>query len=296
MTQTVWLFPGQGSQRPGMGQDVQTAGADTLQTAQEILGWSVAEVWAGSADTLAQTEYTQPCLYVLSAILVEELQKQGETPAAVAGHSLGEYAALYAAGVWDFATGLRLVQKRAQLMARVTGGAMAALMGFDRAELTVAIAHLPEVVLANDNSPDQVVVAGTPAGLQRLKEKVKIKRMVPLPVSGAFHSPWMAGPAAELAALLQATPFADARCPVYTNVEPQVPTTSGAVLQQRAIAQMTAPVRWREICQELAAAGYRRAWEVGPGNVLAGLVKRTTPEIAVQGIDGLAALNGKVIP
>ncbi|MFQ3680047.1 MAG: acyltransferase domain-containing protein, partial [Pseudanabaenaceae cyanobacterium] len=198
-------------------------------------------------------------------------------------------------GVWDFATGLRLVQRRSQLMARVTGGAMAALMGFDRAELTAAIAPESEVVLANDNSPDQVVVAGTPAGLQRLKEKVKIKRLVPLPVSGAFHSPWMAGPAAELAALLQDTPFADAQCPVYTNVEPQSPTTAGEVLRQRAIAQMTAPVRWREICQELAAAGYRQAWEVGPGSVLAGLVKRTTPEIAVEAIDGWATLNGKVI-
>ncbi|MGQ9866599.1 MAG: ACP S-malonyltransferase [Pseudanabaenaceae cyanobacterium] len=295
MTQAVWLFPGQGSQRPGMGEDLQTVGAPILQTAQEILGWSVAEVWAGSAETLAQTAYTQPCLYVFSAILVEELKKQGHQPLAVAGHSLGEYAALYAAGVWDFATGLRLVQKRSQLMAQVTGGAMAALMGFDRGELTAAIAHLPEVVLANDNSPEQVVVAGTPAGLQMLKEKVKIKRMVPLPVSGAFHSPWMAEPAAELATLLQNTPFADADCPVYTNVKPHTPTTAGAVLQQRAIAQMTAPVRWREICQELAAAGYRQAWEVGPGNVLAGLVKRTTPEIAVTAIDSWAALNGKVI-
>ncbi|HAN46786.1 MAG TPA: [acyl-carrier-protein] S-malonyltransferase [Cyanobacteria bacterium UBA8156] len=296
MTQTVWLFPGQGSQRPGMGQDLQTVATPTLQTAQEVLGWSVAQVWAGSADILAQTAYTQPCLYVFSAILVDELKKRGDVPTAVAGHSLGEYVALYAAGVWDFATGLRLVQKRSQLMAQVTEGVMAALMGFDRAELTAAIAHLPEVVLANDNSPDQVVVAGTPAGLQMLKDKVKIKRMVPLPVSGAFHSPWMAAPAAELATLLQDTPFADAHCPVYTNVEPHAPTTSGPVLQQRAIAQMTAPVRWREICQGLAAAGYRQAWEVGPGNVLAGLVKRTTPEIAVQAIDGLAALNDKVMP
>ena len=168
-----------------------------------------------------------------------------------------------------------------------SGGAMTALIGFDRAQLETAIAQTENVILANDNSADQVVISGTEAAVKSIVEQVKTKRAIPLAVSGAFHSPLMADAAAKFAAIVNSTAFNDAEIPVISNVEPNDATTSGKVLRDRLSQQMTSPVRWREICLYLAAQGYEQAIEVGSGKVLTGLVKRTAPSLALVNVSTL---------
>ncbi len=292
MTKTAWLFPGQGSQHSGMMADLLAGYAPSQQRcdlAASILGWSVIDCCAGQVGNLDQTLYTQPSLFVVESLLVDALKERGAKADFVAGHSLGEYVALYAAEVFDFVTGLKLVQKRAELMNAAGGGKMVALIGFDRDELLSAIATTPDVVLANDNHPGQVVISGTPEAVDSLLSQIKVKRAVPLNVSGAFHSPFMAAAAAEFAAVLDTCNFHNAVIPVLNNVEPE-PTTEATVIKERLRQQMTGSVRWVDTCHALAAAGVSHALEVGPGNVLAGLVKRTTPEISVTGVAAIANL------
>jgi [acyl-carrier-protein] S-malonyltransferase len=273
---TAWVFPGQGSQAIGMGVDlleVDTASA-TFDRAAEILGWSVTEVCQNDEAKLNSTRFTQPCLYVVECILVDLLKAQGLTADVVAGHSLGEYVALYAAGVFDFETGLQLVKGRSALMDLASGGKMTALLGFDREQLTTAIAETEGVVLANDNSIAQVVISGTAEGVAELLTKIKVKRAIPLNVSGAFHSPLMATAAAEFSQLLAPVTFHDAQIPVLSNVSP-IATTNGTELKANLDRQITGSVRWLEISLELAKMGVERSIEVGPGKVLSGLIGRT---------------------
>lgn len=279
---TAWVFPGQGSQALNMGVDllkIDSAKA-TFDRAAEILGWSVVDICQNEPEKLANTVYTQPCLYVVESILVDLLTAKGLTPDAVAGHSLGEYVALYAAGVFDFTTGLALVKRRAELMEMAAVGGMTALLGFDRSQLEAAIAATEDVVLANDNSAAQVVISGTPAAIAAVLGKIKVKKAIPLKVSGAFHSPLMATAAAEFSKLLAPIIFGDARIPVLSNVSP-LPATDGNELKQRLDKQITGSVRWREICLQLPELGIQRAIEVGPGKVLAGLIGRTCEGITV---------------
>ncbi|PZO38317.1 MAG: [acyl-carrier-protein] S-malonyltransferase [Pseudanabaena frigida] len=287
MTKNVWMFPGQGSQAVGMGLDLAEIGKDKFTKAEQILGWSILEKSQTDTTELAKTQFTQPCLYVISAILADVLKEKGAKPDAVTGHSLGEYSALYCAGAVDFATGLELVKQRSLLMSEASGGAMMVLIGFDRAQLEVAIAQAENVILANDNSKDQVVISGTEAAVKSICEQVKSKRAIPLAVSGAFHSPLMADASAKFAIALEQTIFNDAEVPVISNVEPNDATTSGQVLRDRLMRQMTFPVRWREICLYLEAQGYGQAIEVGSGKVLTGLVKRTAPSLALVNISTL---------
>jgi [acyl-carrier-protein] S-malonyltransferase len=273
---TAWVFPGQGSQKLGMGVDLASlpAARATFDLAQEVLGWSVLEVCAGDEDKLNNTRYTQPCLYTIECILVDLLSEKGMKPEIVAGHSLGEYVALYAAGAFDFKTGLELVKRRAELMEVAAGGKMAALIGGNRDDLNGAIAATEGVVLANDNSEAQMVVSGTPEGVEALLEKIKVKRAIVLNVSGAFHSPYMATAAAEFDRVLAPIEFKDTTCPVISNVEP-TGSRSGSELKHRLSQQMTGSVRWREICQTLSALGIEKSIEIGPGKVLTGLIGRT---------------------
>lgn len=287
MIKNVWIFPGQGSQAVGMGMDLVEVGKEKFAKADQILGWSILEKSQTDATELAKTQFTQPCLYVTSAILADILKAKGAKPDAVTGHSLGEYSALYCAGVVDFATGLDLVKQRSQLMSEASGGAMTALIGFDRIALESAIAQTENVILANDNSADQVVISGTETAVKSIVKQVKTKRAIPLAVSGAFHSPLMADAASKFAAILERTIFNDAEIPVISNVEPNDATTSGQILRDRLTKQMTSPVRWREICLYLAAQGYERAIEVGSGKVLTGLVKRTAPSLALVNVSTL---------
>ncbi len=259
--------------------------------AEAVLGWSVLDVVQAADDKVSNTLYTQPCLYVVESILADMLQAKGYRPALVAGHSLGEYVALYAAGVFDFAAGLALVQRRAELMAQASDGMMAALLGFDADALSAKIEATPGVVLANDNNPGQVVISGTPAAVTAVMEGVKAKRAVKLNVSGAFHSPLMADAAATFEAVLEPVAFATAQVPVLSNVDP-TPATDGAVLKQRLVQQMTGSVRWREITLALPGLGIDTVVEVGPGNVLTGLTKRTCKELALVNVGNLEQVEG----
>lgn len=289
MAKTLWMFPGQGSQAVGMTADLldSPAAQAKLAIADEILGWSVAEVCNGDEAQLSQTQYTQPCLYAIEAILVDALKAAGQSPDLVAGHSLGEYVALYAAGAFSFEAGLKLVKRRAELMQAASGGKMAAMIGFNRPALTEAIAATEGVVLANDNSDAQVVISGTPEAVDAILGSVKAKRAVPLAVSGAFHSPYMAEASAEFNEILAATDFADTAIGVLSNTDP-TPETSGAALKERLSKQMTGSVRWRETMVMLNQVACTEAIEVGPGKVLTGLLKRACPNTVLVNIAALA--------
>ena len=289
MIKTAWVFPGQGSQAVGMGADLlELPGAKAkFSLAEQILGWSVPQLCQGDEEKLSRTLYTQPCLYVIESILADLMRQKGHYPAVVAGHSLGEYTALYAAGVFDFETGLRLVKRRSELMDNVSGGQMVALMGFDRQQLELQIQYSQDVVLANDNSDGQVVISGKPAAVEGLLAKIKVKRAVKLNVSGAFHSPLMASAAAEFQQILKSTRFSDAKVFVLSNAEP-APTTNAATLKQRLTQQMTKGVRWREICLQLPQEGVEKVIEIGPGKVLTGLIKRNSPDLELENVSTAA--------
>ncbi|MGF1498125.1 MAG: ACP S-malonyltransferase [Elainellaceae cyanobacterium] len=291
MSKTAWVFPGQGSQEVGMGQGLfeSSETASRLQQARDILGWSVTEVCQSPDDKVSNTLYTQPCLYVVETLLVDQLKQRGG-PDLLAGHSLGEYTALYAAGVFDFEAGLRLVQRRAELMSQASEGLMAAVIGFDSEQLHQLIGQTEGVVLANDNSAAQAVISGTSEAVDAVLERLKAKRKVKLNVSGAFHSPLMAAAAADFEAMLTSVPFQEAEVPVLSNVDP-TPAIAPTILKDRLIRQMTGSVRWREIALNLEAAGVQRIVEVGPGKVLTGLMKRTCPQIELQNVSRAADLG-----
>ncbi len=289
----AWVFPGQGSQKAGMASpllDLPEA-RERFAAASTLLGRDLLAIangegldQAGEPSDLNDTRNTQPALFVVESLLVDALKHQGRSAQLVAGHSLGELVALYAAGVFDFATGLALMQRRSELMAGAGGGAMTALIGFERAELEDQVAATDGVVIANDNSGAQVVISGTPEAVAAVVANIRCKRAVPLPVSGAFHSPSMAEAAESFATLLDQVPFNDALIPVLSNTDP-TPATEGSVLKQRLRRQMVSGVRWRETMEKFGAEGITTVVEIGPGNVLSGLIKRslegvTTAQIA----------------
>jgi [acyl-carrier-protein] S-malonyltransferase len=288
MSKTAWIFPGQGSQMVGMGLDLVhfPFAKAKFEEAEQILGWSVLEKCQGDETTLSQTLYTQPCLYVIETILSDLLQEKGSLPDLVAGHSLGEYSALYTAKVFDFATGLTLVKRRAELMDSASGGKMAALMKFDRNKLEEAVKGRSDVVLANDNSDQQVVISGTPEGVDQVVSEIGAKRVVPLKVSGAFHSPMMKAAAEQFQEILAKIDFQPAQVAVLSNVDP-TPTKDQSVLKLRLIEQMTGSVRWREIMSQLSQEAVSLAVEVGPGKVLTGLLKRACPEVELRNVSTL---------
>jgi [acyl-carrier-protein] S-malonyltransferase len=292
----AWVFPGQGSQKIGMAAGVlELPGAvERFAAASELLGRDLGAICAGEAtgelSDLNDTRNTQPALFVLESLLVDGLRAQGRSADLVAGHSLGELVALYAAGVFDAATGLRLIKIRSELMAGAGGGAMTAVMGFDRGELDALVTATEGVVVANDNSSAQVVLSGSPDAVAQVSSALTCKRAIPLAVSGAFHSPFMAEAAAAFAAELEAVPFADAAIPVLSNTDPS-PETSGEALKARLRRQMTSGVRWRETMERLSADGIDTAVEIGPGAVLSGLIKRSCAGISTAQIGGAADLG-----
>ncbi len=292
MTKTAWVFPGQGSQKVGMGiglLDLPSAKAK-FEQANEILGWSVTEICQSEEEKLSQTLYTQPCLYVVESILADEMFAHSFQPDLVAGHSLGEYVALYVAGVFDFETGLKLVKKRAELMNNVTGGQMAALMGFDQKQLEEELQQTPGVVLANDNNSAQVVISGTPEAVEILLGKVKTKRAVKLNVSGAFHSPLMESASREFQQILEFVEFVDAKVPIISNFEP-TPSQDAETIKQRLYQQMTNGVRWRETSLEMEKQGIEKVIEIGPGKVLSGLIKRTCSGLKLVNVSNLEQIG-----
>lgn len=290
----AWVYPGQGSQFVGMGQGLaenSPRAHKLFETANEILGHDLTKImFEGPEEELKQTINTQAAVLICSVAVDIELRAKGLAPAVVAGHSLGEYAALYGAGVLDFETVLRLVKYRSELMAdagRTEPGTMAAIIGFDDAKLkALCEATGGAVVVANYNAPRQTVISGTVAGVTEMVEKCKeagAKRAVTLPVSGAFHSPLMREPARLLAEMIAKTPFADAQVPVITNAD-GLPHTSGDEIRALLVEQMTSSVLWTKCMAAIQRFGVDAIVEVGPGKVLAGLMKRIDPEMPVANV------------
>ena len=280
----AYVFPGQGSQFSGMGKNLYDNNEQAkalFEQANEILGFRITDImFEGSADELKQTKVTQPAVFIHSVVLAKVM---GIKPDAVAGHSLGEFSALTAAGALTFEDGLKLVYKRALAMqnaCEMQQSTMAAILGLEDEiveKICKEISDQGETVLAaNYNCPGQVVISGSIEGVNRACEKLKeagAKRALPLSVSGAFHSPFMQPAKEELEAAISATEFSVPRCPVYQNVDGK-PYTSPQEIKQNLIAQLTAPVRWTKTIQQMIADGATDFTEYGPGNVQQGLIKK----------------------
>ena len=286
------IFPGQGSQFPGMARDLfeQHDEARALLTqANDILGFSLTDVmFAGTDEDLRRTDVTQPAIFVHS--VAQFVARPDLQPAMTAGHSLGEFSALVAAGALRFDDALRLVAQRARAMQAACEeqpGTMAAILGLadDVVErICQDITNAGHVVVAaNYNCPGQLVISGSTAGVAQACEALKAagaKRALPLPVGGAFHSPLMQSAALALAAAIEQTTFSPARCPVYQNVDAR-PHSDPAEIKANLLRQLTAPVRWTQVVQAMAADGATDFVECGPGKVLQGLVKKIVPTATV---------------
>ncbi len=291
----AWVFPGQGSQKVGMADPVLSlsGASQRFAMASELLGRDLLAICQGNGgggngpDDLNDTRNTQPALFVVESLLVDNLIEQGRAASLAAGHSLGELVALYAAGVFDLETGLKLMHTRSELMAAAGCGAMTAVIGFDRSQLEALVNDTDGVSIANDNSDAQVVISGQPDAVESVSGNLNCKRAIPLAVSGAFHSPFMAEAAQAFSATLDSVSFRDARIPVLSNSDP-TGCTEAASLKQRLKKQMTTGVRWRETMASMAEGGIDTLVEIGPGKVLSGLAKRsmngvTTAQIASSG-------------
>ena len=282
----AYIFPGQGAQFPGMAQELYPAHKELMEQANTLLGFRITDIMFGeNEDDLKATRVTQPAIFIHSTILA---MAQEQKPDMVAGHSLGEFSALVAAGALSFEDGLKLVSLRAQAMQKCcekTPGAMAAIIKLPDNVIEEICAGIPGVGPANYNSPGQVVISGEEAGIEEACIKFKeagAKRALKLAVSGAFHSPLMEPAREELAQAIEATPFQAPFCPIYQNVS-ALPTTDPVVIKDNLLKQLTSPVRWTQSVQNMIADGATKFVELGPGTVLQGLVKRiATPEDAIE--------------
>jgi [acyl-carrier-protein] S-malonyltransferase len=289
----AYVFPGQGSQFRGMGQELYQQSEQARQLfdqANQVLGYDLTRImFEGTDEDLKQTIYTQPAVFLHGVVLA--LTTDSFNPDMVAGHSLGELSALTAAGVLSFADGLRLASVRATAMQRaceLVPSSMAAVLGLadDVIEQVCADITGEIVVPANYNCPGQVVISGSVAGLQLAEERLKAagaKRVVPLAVGGAFHSPFMEPAQTEFAEAVERMPFSAPRCPVYQNVDAQ-PTTDPARIKANLIAQLTSPVRWTQSIERIVSDGASTFTECGPGKVLQGLIKKISPVSTILGI------------
>jgi malonyl CoA-acyl carrier protein transacylase len=275
----IHVFPGQGSQKKGMGEGLFEQFPDITASADKILGYSIQSLCLEDAqEQLNLTQFTQPALYTVNALTFLKIKEtSNQTPDFVAGHSLGEYNALFAAGVFDFETGLKLVQKRGALMAEATGGGMAAVLGMDIEKIQEVISNHEGsgVSVANLNAPQQTVLTGSKEailGIQSAFESAGAKRYIPLNVSGAFHSPFMEPARKEFEAFLQSFTFQPPSIPVLSNVA-AAPYPNDGIADLLA-QQITSPVRWVETIQWLKQQPNPVFEEVGPGKVLRGLIRQ----------------------
>ncbi len=290
----AFVFPGQGAQFVGMGKDLyenNPVAKEMFDKANEILGFNITDLmFNGTDEDLRQTKVTQPAIFLHSVILAKTMGDDFN-PDMVAGHSLGEFSALVAAGALSFEDGLRLVSARAQAMQKACEkppSTMAAVLALPDARVEELCASVTEgvVVPANYNCPGQIVISGSIEGVDAACAKMLeagAKRALKLKVGGAFHSPLMEPARAELADAIAHTDFHAPKCPVYQNVNAE-PQTDPETIKKNLIAQLTAPVRWTQTIQNMIAAGADTFVEVGPGAVLQGLVKKISSEVATSGI------------
>ena len=285
----AYVFPGQGAQFVGMGKDLYESNEkarELFEKANEILGFRITDVmFDGTAEDLKQTKVTQPAVFLHSVISAMVL---GVEPEMVAGHSLGEFSALVVAKVLSFEDGLRLVAARAMAMQKaceLNPSVMAAVLGLPDAKVEEVCAQIDGVVVpANYNCPGQLVISGANEAIDAACEKMKeagAKRAMKLPVGGAFHSPLMEPARVELEAAIRATTYNKPICPVYQNVDAK-PYTDPEELKRNSIAQLTGPVRWTQIVQNMVADGATSFRELGPGTVLQGLIKKIAPEAVIE--------------
>lgn len=287
----AYVFPGQGSQYPGMGKELyenSAIAAEMFERANEILGFRISDImFNGSADQLRATNVTQPAVFLHSVILA---QVMGITPDAVAGHSLGEFSALVAAGALSFEQGLTLVAKRAAAMHKAcqqTPGAMAAVITTDIATIeNICRESKGVVVAANYNAPGQTVISGEEEAVNTVCAALKvagIRRALLLPVAGAFHSPLMESARTELEQAIAEAEFTIPRCPIYQNVDSK-PHTDPELIKANLIKQLTAPVRWSQSVEQMIADGINSFTEVGCGTVLQGLIRKTNSDVEVESV------------
>ncbi len=309
MAKIAYIFPGQGSQVVGMGQNLcahSPAAQALFDEADSLIGTKLSTLcFYGPEEALRQTVNTQPALYAVSVAALRALQEAGAPPPqAVAGHSVGEYAALFAAGAFEFEIGMHLVERRAQEMHRATlshPGAMAAILGLTGPQVTAACAEAEAsgagaVGAANFNGVGQVVISGSPEGVARASEIAKTngaRRVVSLNVSGAFHSRLMSHAAEAMAHFLADVTLADATVPVVANLTAEY-ETSVVDIKAGLAAQIDHPVRWEESIQRLVANGFDTFVEVGSGTVLAGLMKRLAPGANVYSVGDNAGMSAFV--
>ena len=289
MTKKAYIFPGQGAQFSGMGKELYEQNAEAramFERANEVLGFRITDVmFEGSAEDLKQTKVTQPAVFLHSVVLAKVL---GVEPEAVAGHSLGEFSALVVAGALSFEEGLTLVAKRAMAMQKaceVVPGTMAAVLALPEAVVEDVCESVEGVVVAaNYNCPGQLVISGAVDAVNEACAKSKeagARRALVLPVGGAFHSPLMEPARKELAEAIENSNFKKPICPIYQNVDAQ-PHTEPEDIKANLIAQLTAPVRWTQIAENMRADGVVSFTELGPGTVLQGLIRKILPDAEVE--------------
>ena len=292
----AYVFPGQGAQYVGMGKDVyenDPIAKKLFEEANEILGFRITDLmFEGTEEDLKQTKVTQPAIFLHSVILAKTLGNSFQ-PEMTAGHSLGEFSALVAAGALSFEDGLKLVYQRALAMQKaceIKPSTMAAIVGLDDNIVEEVCDSIDDIVVAaNYNCPGQLVISGTFEGIDKACELLKekgAKRALKLPVGGAFHSPLMEPARAELADAINNTQFNIPVCPVYQNADAK-PQTDPANIKQNLIAQLTAPVRWTQTVQNMLADGADHFTEIGPGKVLQGLIKKIDRSVTTEGISQL---------
>ncbi|OUL06557.1 ACP S-malonyltransferase [Bacillus spizizenii] len=276
----TYVFPGQGSQKQGMGSDLFDEIKDLTAQADEILGYSIKRLCMENPySNLNKTQFTQPALYVVNALsYLKKIREEEAKPDFVAGHSLGEYNALFAAGAFDFETGLKLVRKRGELMSMVSNGGMAAIMGLNEEQVAKALKeyHLHDVDIANVNAPYQIVISGKKDEIEKaaslFETMTEVTMVLPLNVSGAFHSRYMNKAKEEFEQFLQTFHFSPLSIPVISNVYAKPYTYE--LMKQTLADQINHSVKWTESISYLMKKGQMEFEEIGPGNVLTGLIHR----------------------
>ena len=300
----AFVFPGQGSQSVGMGKDLYEnfeAAKNVFDTADKVLGKSITTIcFEGPEDDLKLTVNTQPSIVTMSIAALEAFKSELDVEvSATAGHSLGEYCAMYASGVMDLETTLKAIQKRADLMGATKGGAMAAILNAPEGSLEKALEEASSVGyvdVANYNSPAQVVITGDEVAVAKAGELLSAagaRRVVPLAVSGAFHSKFMENAGKEFAGFVSELDLNDASIPVFTNVDAEA-TVLGAEFKNKMPKQIYSSVQWTQSVQKMVAEGIDTFVEIGPGKVLAGLVKKIDASVNVYNVYDKASLEATV--